>query len=611
MTFYFDQFESRQPPAPVPYSAARELLWQLLAVVSLVLGGTYIIWRWRHSLNPAALWFAVPLLLAETASYIGLVLFFINLWRTRDVPQREPPLSILDCTADGNLPDRPVAVDVFITSYNEDLELVRLSIRDAKGMTYPHPITLKVHLLDDGRRPAARELAAAEGINYLTRTNNIGFKAGNLRNAMEQTGGDFIVICDADTRPFPTLLRDTLGYFRDPQVAWVQTPQWFYDIPEGRSLPEALGGKLGATGRILGRIVERVIGPIRIGEDPFVNAPTMFYDVIQRRRNAFNAAFCCGAGSIHRREAVMEAALKAFSRQILTESEHAARAIKDRNIHAHFVEAYVAQAALETELTPYKFHVSEDIYTSIILHADPERRWKSVYHPKIESKMLSPQDLETWMIQRFKYAGGTIDIAINDSPLFIRGLSLGQRLMYGTTIWSYFACLWNLMFLVAPIIYLFTGISPVSAYNREFFERLTPFLICNELAMIVGTWGVAGFKGKANYLAFFPVNFRALWTVLQGEKIKFPTTPKERQVGSFFHHVYPQTAIATLTAAGMLVATILYLTGVRGNLSGLLTNVFWGFSNIGAMLGMILAAFWRPDAETGSEPAAHSPASLA
>ena len=51
--------------------------------------------------------------------------------------------------------------------------------------------------------------------------------------------------------------------------------------------------------------------------------------------------------------------------------------------------------ALETELTPYKFHVSEDIYTSMVLHEDRPRTWKSVYHPLVETRMLSPQDLLT------------------------------------------------------------------------------------------------------------------------------------------------------------------------------------------------------------------------
>ena len=70
-----------------------------------------------------------------------------------------------------------------------------------------------------------RATAEEEGVNYITRSDNVGFKAGNLRNAMQVTSGDFIVICDADTRPFATLLEDTLGHFRDPDMAFVQTPQ--------------------------------------------------------------------------------------------------------------------------------------------------------------------------------------------------------------------------------------------------------------------------------------------------------------------------------------------------------------------------------------------------
>ena len=42
---------------------------------------------------------------------------------------------------------------------------------------------------------------------------------------------------------------------------------------------------------------------LEIGEDPLVNDPRIFYDILLRRRNWANASFCCGAGSIHRREA--------------------------------------------------------------------------------------------------------------------------------------------------------------------------------------------------------------------------------------------------------------------------------------------------------------------
>lgn len=75
------------------------------------------------------------------------------------------------------------------------------------------PLDYRIHVLDDGKRAEMRRVAEQEGVNYLSRENNIGFKAGNLRNGLEHTDGDFIVICDADTRVFPSILTDTLGYF--------------------------------------------------------------------------------------------------------------------------------------------------------------------------------------------------------------------------------------------------------------------------------------------------------------------------------------------------------------------------------------------------------------
>jgi cellulose synthase (UDP-forming) len=572
----------------------RELLFQFLATVNLVLGAWYIHWRWTASLNWDALWFALPLVAAETLAYVGFVLFTANLWKTWDYPRQPPPRSIGECVLEA-VPERPISVDVFIATYGEDPELVRLSVRDAKKLAYPHSIDLRVHVLDDGRRPQMRRVAVEEEVEYVTRDGNIGFKAGNLRHAMEQTSGDFILICDADTRPFPSLLENTLGYFRDPDVAWVQTPQWFYDIPEGRSLPAALGGKLGRAGACIGRAVETTFGPVRVAEDPFANDPQMFYDVIQRRRNWANASFCCGAGSVHRREAVMQVALRQYAGAIESLVAGVTGEIRDEEIRRDLSEAMTRQVALETEVTPYKFHVSEDIYTSIALHSDRARHWKSVLHPWVESKMLSPQDLQTWIVQRFKYAAGTLDILLHDNPLFRRGLRWPQRLMYAGTFWAYLGCVWNVVFLAAPIVFLFTGVTPVSSYSGEFFKRIFPFLLTSELAMMVGTWGISGWLGKTSYLYFFPTNFRALWAVLRGRKIAFPTTPKMRQEGNFLRLVVPQLTVIALTAGGILYAGVRLALGMPTNLAGLLTNAFWGVNNILALQRIVRAAFWRPE----------------
>lgn len=598
MAFYFDKFEHRRPEPPLPYSPVLELTWQFLLTIALVVGGWYIFWRWTHSLNFNALWYAIPLVVAETGAYIGLLLFAFNLWKVKDYPKQSPPKYISECVSHVE-DDKLIVVDAFFPTFNEEIDLVKLSLRDAKKITYPYPIDLRIHILDDGKRPEMKKVAEEEGVGYFTRSSNIGFKAGNMRNAMEQTSGDFILICDADTRPFPTILEHTLGYFKDPDVAWVQTPQWFFDIPEGVPLPKLLKQWMGKPGYLFGSFVEKIIGPVKVGSDPFVNDPKMFYDLIQRRRNWANASFCCGAGSIHRRDAVMEAALKSYSEQVEKKTEEQIKQLKRLTGESNpdqIVTAMMARGlAFDEELTPYKFHVSEDIYTSIILHSDKSRQWKSVLHPEVESKMLSPQDLLSWTIQRFKYAGGTLDIALHDNLVFRSGLSWPQRIMYLTTVWSYLGGVWNFIFLTAPLIYLFTSIAPVTAYSIDFYKHILPFLILTELAFMATYWGLASYQAKANYLSFFTINMRAIWTVMRGQKIKFPITPKDRQEGNFFHIVIPQFMVIMLTILGLIFAWVSFLFfHSHHNIDGLIVNTFWGLNNIVALSGIVFASFWNP-----------------
>jgi cellulose synthase (UDP-forming) len=605
MDDYFLKYEHRVPEPPLPYDAARELLWQFLAVLALIVGGWYIWWRWTASLNTEAMWFAVPLATAETCAYLGMVLFVFNLWKDDSLDITAPPATLRDISPSHPEGARILSVDVMFATYNEDPDLVRLGIRDATKIHYPHPIDIRIHVLDDGRRSEMRDVAEAEGANYIARSTNEGFKAGNLRLAMEQTHGDLIIICDADTRPFPTILENTLGYFRDPKMAWVQTPQWFYDLPDGESLDVAMERRFGGLGASLGRGIQKVVGPVQLGTDPFVSDPKMFYDIIQRRRNWAHASFCCGAGSIHRREAVMEAALRSFGEKV-EKRTHATEEVitvssKAREIDPDMMAAIRTEAATTEILTPYRFHVSEDIYTSIVMHSDRERGWKSKMHPIVESKMLSPQDLLTWTVQRYKYAGGSLDILVNDNPLFRPGLTFAQRVMYATTFYSYLAPIWNVIFLLAPIVYLFSGISPVSAYSSDFFWHLIPFLVTLELAMMVGTWGVSGYAAKSSYLSFFPLGLRAIWAVVKGQQISFKVTPKVRQSGNFLALVRPQIAVVVLTAlAGAWAILALTISDTSHSATGVISNILWGFNNCLAMLGMIAAALWLPANDEGT-----------
>src|SRR5438552_13104736 len=81
-------------------------------------------------------------------------------------------------------------------------------------------------------------MARDEGADYIVRSadwkgRQRHAKAGNLNNALAQTTGELLLILDADQVPAPTILDRVLGYFRDPRVAFVQTPQWFWNVPPG------------------------------------------------------------------------------------------------------------------------------------------------------------------------------------------------------------------------------------------------------------------------------------------------------------------------------------------------------------------------------------------
>jgi cellulose synthase (UDP-forming) len=594
--FYFSKYEGRTPPSALAYSPTVEFLWQIMASCTVGMGFWYLFWRWTHSLNLDALWFSVPVVLAETMSFIGMLLYFHNLWSTDDTPQKPAPACREDVVFDDSV--RTLSVDVFLPTYTEDPEMTRYSIRDALALEYPHPIHIQVYVLDDGNRSQMKKVALEEGVKYITRDSNIGYKAGNLRNGMEQTDGDFLVILDSDTRVFPSLLINTLGYFRDPDVAWVQTPQWFYDIPEGTPIDKVWGNYFGPLGSGLGNVIQRVLGPINVNQDPFVSDASLFYDVILRRRNGANASFCCGAGSVHRREAVMEAALRAYSCQVDQAVDHLTGYESCPTRKTTLTNALVHEFAISTEFTPYKFHVSEDIYTSIILQTDTERNWKSVLHPNIETKMLSPLDMQSWAMQRYKYAGGTLDIMARDNPLFRKGMSVRQKLMYAMTFWSYLAPLWTVIFLCAPIFALLAGISPVSAYSWEFFGHLLPFLLVHELASILGTWGLNNRKGKMLNLAFFSFNLQALWAILLGREIKFKVTPKTRANGNFLHLVAPQIFVFAmcLFAIGFAAARQ-FLNPDPQALTALIVNGFWAMLNGYAMTVLISAAIWKPPVE--------------
>ncbi len=593
---YYDPFENRTPYTPSKFNFWIEKLFQITAVVFIFVGMEYLVWRWNHSINWDALWISLPLYFAEIMAFIGSLLTVHNYWTHKDIEQTEPVhflSEIEDLKEDEK--DRPLKIDLFIATYNEELEFVTDTVKDAVKVKYPYDdVVIKVYLLDDGHRDGTdpekedfKAMAEEYGITYISRENNIGYKAGNMNNAFYQTDGDIIVVLDADTRIFPNFLINTTGYFRNKKMGWVQTPQWFFDIPSGLPLNEYLEVKYKTLGKIAGKLIPFSKKYI-VGENVFGTDPQLFYDVILRRRNATNAAFSCGAGSLQRRSALSALAISEHKDNI----DKAFEKLKKENKTIDEVETKT-RLAKELPLRPFIHHISEDIFTSIMLHSD-KNKWQSYQHPGVECKMLSPQSFDIFIQQFSRYGEGTIDIALSrNNPLWKKGMSFRQRFAYLETIWSYLSPLWLTIFIFYPIVFFFTLIPPLKAFNFDFFIRIVPFLLLNTLVTTFGNWGVPTKRPEQFYLAGFWYKIQALYKVLFGGKIKFNVTSKSVKYSkSNLKHVWPHFLVIILSIVGIAYNGYLVYINAHPSYSAFFANIFWTAFTFYLIIPYIRAAYW-------------------
>lgn len=105
------------------------------------------------------------------------------------------------------------SVDVFICTYNEDINLLAKTIMAAKKLNYPKD-KFSVYVLDDGHNNELKNLCKNFfNVNYISREKNIHAKAGNINNALIQTSGELFTVLDADMICKPNYLQETIRIF--------------------------------------------------------------------------------------------------------------------------------------------------------------------------------------------------------------------------------------------------------------------------------------------------------------------------------------------------------------------------------------------------------------
>ena len=255
-------------------SEARERLTRIVAVVAWLYGLYWITWRWTETLNWDSPIFSILLISAETWGLITTAALIFTVWR---LSHRTPPP-----------PPPGLTVDVFITTYDEPLAVVRRTAIGAKAITYPH----KTYILDDGRRDEMRAMAEELGVGYIRRADNKNAKAGTLNNALKHTTGEFVLQLDADHVPLPNILDRLLGFFEDPKVAYAPSPQDFYNTDSFTHVVNDGDRRLWEENRI-------------------------FFSLIQAGKDRMNASFFCGSCGVLRRKAFEE--IGGFSTKTVTE----------------------------------------------------------------------------------------------------------------------------------------------------------------------------------------------------------------------------------------------------------------------------------------------------
>jgi cellulose synthase (UDP-forming) len=201
------------------------------------------------------------LILAQIFNFFQGMGFLWTVWPRR----RLPPFPALA----GPLPD----VDVFIPVYNEPLDVVAPVVAAAGDIRGG---VVNVFLLDDAGRPELADLAEEWGARYIHRDDNTGAKAGNINHALAFAHAPFVAIFDCDHVPDPRFLEVTLGRMAEPDVAVVQTPQYYSNAR-----------------------VNRIAAAAASQQD-------LFFGAIGRGKDTLGAMICCGTNFLVRRAALDE-----------------------------------------------------------------------------------------------------------------------------------------------------------------------------------------------------------------------------------------------------------------------------------------------------------------
>jgi cellulose synthase (UDP-forming) len=315
-----------------------------------------------------------------------------------------------------------------------------------------------------------------------------------------------VVLFDADHAPHTRFLLETLGYFRDPGVAFVQTPQEFYNLDSYQH-----------------RLTRR--------KKNLWTEQSLFFNVIQRGKDYWNAAFFCGSCALVRRQALEE------------------------------IGGFATGS------------VTEDLHTSLRLH---EQGFESVYHPHPLAYGIAVMDAGEYMRQRLRWGQGAMQVWRQERVLTNRRLTIPQRLNYFSSIITYFDGWQRAIFYTVPAFALLSGTLPISISVLEFLLVFLPYLAVTFWTLNTLTRGHSHIFFAEEYnFARFAVFCQSTLAFFR-HHLRFVVSGKRRNPRApTLAPLYPQIFILLLSAVAMPVGIFVHYPTGNLTLDAVVANIFW------------------------------------
>lgn len=361
------------------------------------------------------------------------------------------------------------AVAVLVASFNESEDVLEETLAAVSAMDYP---AMRLYLIDDSTKPEAQagaaRVAATYGARLVHRENRAGYKAGAINDLLPQLDESYIALLDADQRPREAWLKDLVPYIDvQPDMAFVQAPQVYVNT-EG--MPVAQAAK---------------------------HQQAVFFEYLCEGKAHSNAMFCCGSNVIIRREALLSIGCMVNGRQ-------------------HYFD---------------ESSVTEDFATSFRLHA---KGWRTDYVNQPYVVGMGPETLPAYFTQQMRWAMGTLAVGLQvlkqlvRNPRLVRPAQWWEYLASGT---YYFVGCANLIFMLAPIMFMAFNVRPLRTQTNLYLFFFVPYIVFTMNLFFFGMWmrhySLRGiWLASALSFATFCIYIKAAIVAIFGLKRAFGVTPK-------------------------------------------------------------------------------------